>query len=447
MSVACPAGCSVPQDVLESHLAAEPGTPVEELGAVQEDNRVVVPKRVALQVVQGAGWCGVVRHSGASAAGPVRGAALQALPSFQPAATRPISPHSLPAQGVRCIAAGWEHTVAVTDEEVYSWGCNNHGQLGTRSFRSASLPSEVLDLRGRGVCQVACGAEHTLFSCRDGSVYGCGSTEHGQLPLAAPLDPAAASAALQQGEAARSMCVATPSLLRLDFLRGAHGSRPAEVSQVVAAAHCSAFLTRASDELPEAPQPRLWERLQAAVAAATEAAFFEMDAYIRPIAAAVERIFGSAAAISAAFGLPDKVGRCGAGVLLRCAGLHLRSLQNKLGPSCPAPLRLPHAVPQVGLDVQQLAEVQQAIVALEPRAAPRNSDPQPTQDTLYQVGGAAQQAARRWRAGFFMEAARGCGPAAFTDSLAPPPCLAGLQEGHGHADCGPGAQRQAAGHT
>lgn len=42
--------CSVPQDVLESHLAADPGTPVEELGAVHDDNRVLVPKRVALQV-------------------------------------------------------------------------------------------------------------------------------------------------------------------------------------------------------------------------------------------------------------------------------------------------------------------------------------------------------------------------------------------------------------
>ena len=41
---------SVPQDVLETHLAGEPGTPQEELGAVHEDDRVLVPKRVALQV-------------------------------------------------------------------------------------------------------------------------------------------------------------------------------------------------------------------------------------------------------------------------------------------------------------------------------------------------------------------------------------------------------------
>lgn len=38
------------QDVLETHLAGEPGTPQEEVGAVHDDDRVLVPKRVALQV-------------------------------------------------------------------------------------------------------------------------------------------------------------------------------------------------------------------------------------------------------------------------------------------------------------------------------------------------------------------------------------------------------------
>jgi hypothetical protein len=211
-------------------------------------------------------------------------------------------------QGVRFMAAGWYHTVAVTDEEVYAWGSNSHGQLGTRSFRSSRLPSEVLDLRGRGVCQVACGAEHSLFSCRDGSVFGCGSAEFGQLALA-ELDPEAMVAAVSSprcGGSGQAMCIPAPAPLRLGF---DHGARPAEVSQIVAAGHCSAFLTRAAGELPEPPQPRLWERLQSAVAAAAEVPSIESEAYLRPIAGAVERIFGSAAAISAAFGMKDKVGR------------------------------------------------------------------------------------------------------------------------------------------
>lgn len=350
--------CSVPQEVLESHLAAEPGTPVEELGAVHEDNRVAVPKRVALQV-----------------GGSVPKRAIPTSASCWRGRPRTIQPLLATVQGVRFIAAGWNHTVAVTDEEVFAWGCNTHGQLGTRSFRSSSLPSEVVDLQGHGVGQVSCGAEHTLFACHDGTVLGCGSTQHGQLPLADTADPPAVSA----GEPAHSMCIATPSLLRLGFLRGTHSARLAEVSQIVAAGRCSAFLTRASGELPEATQPRLWERLQSAVASAAEAPNIESEAYVRPIAAAVERIFGSAAAISAAFGIKDKVCSCGATVMSCHARQELE--QRELLPASFAALLL-----QVGLDVQRLVDMQQAITALEPRAAPRNSDPQPTQDTLYQVG-------------------------------------------------------------
>ena len=41
---------SVPHDVLETHLAGEPGTPQEEASAAHDDGRVLAPKRVALQV-------------------------------------------------------------------------------------------------------------------------------------------------------------------------------------------------------------------------------------------------------------------------------------------------------------------------------------------------------------------------------------------------------------
>lgn len=212
-------------------------------------------------------------------------------------------------QGVRFLASGWNHIIAVTDDHVFAWGSNSHGQLGTRTLRSCQLPTEVMDLHKMGVCQVACGAAHSLFCCRDGSVYGCGSTEHGQLPLVNQAHPwptpAEAAASVEVEE--QGQCVTAPALLRLSFLRGSASSKPAAVSQIVAAEHCSAFLTRAADELPDVPHPRLWERLQAAVAAAAEAPSVESQAYIRPIAAAVERIFGSAAAISAAFGIKDKV--------------------------------------------------------------------------------------------------------------------------------------------
>lgn len=247
------------------------------------------------------------------------------------------------------MAAGSFHTVALTDEEVYSWGDNSAGQLGNRTFRSSALPSEVVDLAGRGVCQVACGAAHTLFVCRDGEVYGCGSSAHGQLPLA-EADPDTSRPAPEGA----GLLLATPTRLRLRFLDPGASSRGASrggsvpvVSQVVAGAHSSAFLTRAAEELPDEAAPRLWERLQSAVAAAHAAPNnLESDAHVRPIAAAVERIFSSAAAISAAFGLKD----------------------------C------------VGMDVGLLESMQRTILELEPPPALKKDDPQPTQDSLFQVG-------------------------------------------------------------
>lgn len=64
------------------------------------------------------------------------------------------------------MAAGGQHTVAVTETSVYSWGANSAGQLGTRTFRDKAAPTPVRDLENAGVCQVACGRQHTLFLCR-----------------------------------------------------------------------------------------------------------------------------------------------------------------------------------------------------------------------------------------------------------------------------------------
>ena len=69
-------------------------------------------------------------------------------------------------QDVRAIAAGGAHTAAVTESSVYSWGSNSAGQLGSRTFRDKAAPTEVKDLAAKGVAQVACGSEHSLFLCR-----------------------------------------------------------------------------------------------------------------------------------------------------------------------------------------------------------------------------------------------------------------------------------------
>ena len=69
-------------------------------------------------------------------------------------------------QHVRCVAAGGHHTVAVTDTSVCAWGSNSCGQLGTRTFMDKAAPTDVKELEGVAVDNVACGAQHTLFLCR-----------------------------------------------------------------------------------------------------------------------------------------------------------------------------------------------------------------------------------------------------------------------------------------
>lgn len=69
-------------------------------------------------------------------------------------------------QHVRCVAAGGHHTVAVTDTTVCAWGSNSCGQLGTRTFMDKAAPTDIKELEGANVDNVACGAQHTLFLCR-----------------------------------------------------------------------------------------------------------------------------------------------------------------------------------------------------------------------------------------------------------------------------------------
>ncbi|KAK9909040.1 hypothetical protein WJX75_006403 [Coccomyxa subellipsoidea] len=274
---------SVPDHVLEKHLASDPSTPTGEVDAA-EDHRVCVPRRV-------------------------------------------------PLQGVRAVAAGGQHTVAVTETSVYSWGCNSAGQLGTRTFRDKAAPTLVRDLESAGVTQVACGRQHTLFLCRDGTVYGCGSTEHGQLPylkFAGGQEGSASDdeSADMSAEVGADMDapqprneITIPTQLRMPFLQ-ARGGRAPVVSGVVAGGFSSAFLTSAPDEFPEPKQPHLLDRLLSAIDAAsvplaedmvaqldlTDKQHPEVMPHLKPLCTAIDMVFGSAAALSATFGFKDAVG-------------------------------------------------------------------------------------------------------------------------------------------
>ncbi len=296
-------------------------------------------------------------------------------------------PRRVPLQKVRSVATGAHHTLACTDDDVYSWGCNSHGQLGNGNFKNEKHPYNIACLTGCKITQAAAGSRHSVFLSVDGSIYACGDLE-GLVPFTASVDDKSEASDIQlltassstiadmlhspqivtdpflsrfdssltvAGDSSASSSIqfshdkgeclsSIPTAVPLDFLQRSHdrGSIPV-VSQVVCGNGSTVFLTRKADELPDLPPPLLRERLQAALESVVQLEESERQEYIVPICNAVEKVFGSAAAISAAFGVADAV----------------------------------------GLESFLLEEIQGKVLSLEPPAAPKLGEPQPEKDELH----------------------------------------------------------------
>lgn len=67
-------------------------------------------------------------------------------------------------QQVKDVACGCEHSVAVTEHGVFSWGSNEFGQLGQEDGNKGQLtiPKPIRLLRDKMVTHVVCGLHHTL---------------------------------------------------------------------------------------------------------------------------------------------------------------------------------------------------------------------------------------------------------------------------------------------
>lgn len=115
-----------------------------------------------------------------------------------------------------------------------------------------------------------CSAVHNIthlqqlcYCCSDGTVYGCGSTEYGQLPYlkftagAAGTEPAQPHDMDTDGDSRNEVTV--PTKLNLQFLQQQSG-KSAVVSSMVAGGYGTALLTRAPDELPDHRHTRLSDR-------------------------------------------------------------------------------------------------------------------------------------------------------------------------------------------
>ncbi|CAH1803231.1 unnamed protein product, partial [Owenia fusiformis] len=83
------------------------------------------------------------------------------------------------------VACGSHHSLALTSEgEVFAWGQNNCGQVGSGSTTNQPAPRKVTAcLGGKKAVRIACGQTSSMCVLENGDVYGWGYNGNGQLGL------------------------------------------------------------------------------------------------------------------------------------------------------------------------------------------------------------------------------------------------------------------------
>ena len=143
------------------------------------------------------------------------------------------------------VACGARHSLAWTSTgEIYAWGSNAFGQLGTGAPQASSssnnqnsnsnelgegnpIPTKVkLSTKGAKIVSVVSGGFHNLMLTEDGNVYAWGNNNHGQLGLG-------------KKNSAPHRVYAPTKMATLDHVRGMQGS----VRKIVAGSTFSVLLT------------------------------------------------------------------------------------------------------------------------------------------------------------------------------------------------------------
>ncbi|XP_033957192.1 RCC1 and BTB domain-containing protein 1 isoform X1 [Pseudochaenichthys georgianus] len=86
---------------------------------------------------------------------------------------------------VREVACGSHHSMALTqDGEVFAWGYNNCGQIGSGSTANQPYPRKVTGcLQGKIAIGISCGQTSSMALIDNGEVYGWGYNGNGQLGI------------------------------------------------------------------------------------------------------------------------------------------------------------------------------------------------------------------------------------------------------------------------
>jgi alpha-tubulin suppressor-like RCC1 family protein len=98
--------------------------------------------------------------------------------------TTPEHYDSFDGVGVHSISFGERHFLVLMDNKsVYSWGCNESGQLGHGSLDRAKTPKHIEALMGASIDRVAAGADYSLALSKTGMVYAWGNGSRGNLAI------------------------------------------------------------------------------------------------------------------------------------------------------------------------------------------------------------------------------------------------------------------------
>jgi len=93
---------------------------------------------------------------------------------------------TIPGKTITQVEHGYRHTIFLcSDGTVYSCGDNSDGKLGLGNTNTYYSPTQI-DLSN--ITTIACGTYHSMFLRSDGTVYGCGSNYDGQLGVGTNSD-------------------------------------------------------------------------------------------------------------------------------------------------------------------------------------------------------------------------------------------------------------------